>query len=124
MSPIHRNPWHCNPEIGEAIFNETWRSVFQIAPSGTVGMLCGTILVKNIYFIETKTTKVKSECYQKLLNEVLLADRRTMYQNEDYVFQQDGATSLKNRNFDMSTFRWATLYMHILYISGGAKKKR
>ena len=45
-----------------------------------------------IYFIDTKTTKVNSECCMKLLDEGLLPDCRKMSSNEDYVFQQDGAT--------------------------------
>ena len=45
------------------------------------------------YFMETKINKVNSECYMKLLDEELLPDCRRMYPNEDYAFQQDGATS-------------------------------
>ena len=47
----------------------------------------------DIYFTDTKTTKANSECYMKLLNEGLILDCRRIYPNEDYVFQQDGATS-------------------------------
>ena len=47
----------------------------------------------DIYFMDTKTAKVNSECYMKLLDEGLLPDCRRMYPNGDYVFQQDGATS-------------------------------
>ena len=51
----------------------------------------------DIYFMDTKNTKVNSECYMKLLDEGLLPDCRRMYPNEDYVFQQDGATSHTSR---------------------------
>ena len=45
----------------------------------------------------TKTTKVNSECYMKLLDERLLPDVRRMYPNKDYVFQQDETTSHTRR---------------------------
>ena len=67
-------------------FNEPWSTVFQIALNGTAGMWCGSISLKNIYFIETKSTKVNSECHMKLLDEGLLPDCRRMYQNVDCVF--------------------------------------
>ena len=49
----------------------------------------------DIHFIDTKATKVNSENYIKLLvlENKLLPDCRRMYPNNDYVFQQDGATS-------------------------------
>jgi len=47
----------------------------------------------DIYFIDTKTTKVNSINYMKLLEDGLLPDCRRLYPNNDYVFQQDGAAS-------------------------------
>ena len=47
----------------------------------------------DIHFIDTKTTKVNSENYIKLLEDKLLPDCRKIHPNNDYVFQQDGATS-------------------------------
>lgn len=51
----------------------------------------------DIYFIDTKTTKVDSERYIKLLDEGLLPDCRKLYPNDDFIFQQDGATSHTSR---------------------------
>ena len=50
-----------------------------------------------IRFIDTSKTKVNSECYIKLLDENLLQDSRTLYQDNDFIFQQDGAPSHTSR---------------------------
>lgn len=47
----------------------------------------------DIHFIDTRTTKVNSECYMKLLEDGLLPDCRRLYPENNYIFQQDGAAS-------------------------------
>ena len=51
----------------------------------------------DVLFINTKTTKVNTECYTKLLDEGLLLDCHRIYPHRDYVFQQDGAISHTSR---------------------------
>lgn len=51
----------------------------------------------DIYFLDTRTTKVNSVTYMKLLEEGLLPDCRRLYPNEGFIFQQDGATSHTSR---------------------------
>ena len=50
-----------------------------------------------IYFIDTSKTKVNSECYIKLLDDNLLPDCRTLYPDNDFILQQDGALSHTGR---------------------------
>ena len=50
-----------------------------------------------IHFIDTSKTKVNSECYIKLLDDNLLPDCRTLYPDNDFIFQQDGAPSHTGR---------------------------
>ena len=51
----------------------------------------------NIHFIDTQKAKVNSETYINLLHEHLLPDCKTLYPQNDYVFQQDGAPSHTSR---------------------------
>jgi transposase len=50
-----------------------------------------------IHFIDTAKTKVNSESYIRLLDRGLLTDCRRLYPANDYIFQQDGATSHTSR---------------------------
>ena len=50
-----------------------------------------------IHVIDTKTTKVNSENYIQLLNRGLLRDCKRLYPDNDFIFQQDGATSHTSR---------------------------
>ena len=50
-----------------------------------------------IHFIDTSKTKVNSECYIKLLDDNLLPDCRTLYPDNDFIFQQDGTPSHTSR---------------------------
>ena len=50
-----------------------------------------------IHFIDMSKTNVKSECYIKLLDDNLLSDCRTLYTDNDFTFQQDGAPSHTSR---------------------------
>ena len=50
-----------------------------------------------IHFIDTSKTKVNSECYIKLLDDNLLPDCRTLYPDNNFIFQQDGAPSHTSR---------------------------
>ena len=45
-----------------------------------------------IYFLDTQTVKVTAERYVDLLQEHLLPDCVGMYPNNNFIFQQDGAT--------------------------------
>ena len=46
-----------------------------------------------LHFIDTQTTKVNSESYIMLLKDKLFPDFRKLYPTENFIFQQDGATS-------------------------------
>ena len=46
-----------------------------------------------IHFIDTSKKKVNSKCYIKLLDDNLLPASRTLYPDNDFIFQQDGAPS-------------------------------
>ena len=50
-----------------------------------------------LHFIDTSKTKVNSECYIKVLDDNLLPDCRTLYPDNDFIFQQDGAPSHTSR---------------------------
>ena len=50
-----------------------------------------------IHFIDTSKTKVNSECYIKPFDDNLLPDCRTLYPDNDFIFQQDGAPSHTSR---------------------------
>ena len=50
-----------------------------------------------IHFIDTSKMKVNSECYIKLLDNNLLPDCHTLYPDNDFIFQQDGALSYTSR---------------------------
>ena len=47
--------------------------------------------------VGTKTTKVNLENYIKLLRDHLLTSCKRIYPNENFILQQDGATSHSNR---------------------------
>ena len=50
-----------------------------------------------IHFIDTSKKKLNSECYIKLLDDNLLPDCRTLYPDNDFIFQQDGSPSHTSR---------------------------
>ena len=51
----------------------------------------------NIHFIDTQRAKVNSETYINLLHKHLLPDCRTLYPQNNNIFQQDGASSHTSR---------------------------
>ena len=51
----------------------------------------------NIHFIDTQRPKVNSKTYINLLHKHLLPDRWTLYPQNNYIFQQDGASSHTSR---------------------------
>ena len=75
------------------LYHETSRFSKKVMVSATVSMRGKT----RIHFIDTSKTKVNSECYIKLLDDNLLSDCRTLYPDNDFIFQQDGAPSHTSR---------------------------
>ena len=73
--------------------HETSRFSKKVMVSAGVSMTGKT----RIHFIDTSKTKVNSECYIKLLDDNLLPDCRTLYPDNDFVFQQDGVPSHTSR---------------------------
>jgi hypothetical protein len=51
----------------------------------------------DIHFIDTNKVKVNSESYMQLLDDGLQPDCRRLYPGNDYILQQDGATSHTSR---------------------------
>ena len=72
-----------------SLYHETSRFTKKIMVSGGVSWNGKA----KIHFIDTTKTKVNSENYQKLLEDGLLPDCRHLYPQDNYIFQQDGATS-------------------------------
>lgn len=77
----------------DRLYHETSRFSRKIMVSAGVSWRGKT----RIHFIDTRKTKVNSDNYIKLLDEGLLPDCRRLYPNDDYIFQQDGATSHTSR---------------------------
>ena len=75
------------------LYHETSRFSKKVMVSAGVSMRRKTW----IHFIDTSKTKVNSECYIKLLDDNLLPDCRTLYPDNDFIFQQDGALSHTSR---------------------------
>ena len=75
------------------LYHETLRFSKKVMVSTGVSMRGKT----RIYFIDTSKTKVNSECYIKLLDDNLLPECRTLYPDNDFIFQQDGAPSHTSR---------------------------
>ena len=75
------------------LYHETSRFSKKVMVSAGVSMRGKT----RIHFIDTSKTKINSECYIKLLDDNLLPDCRTLYPDNDFIFQQDGATSHTSR---------------------------
>ena len=71
------------------LYHGTSRFSKKVMVSAGVGMRGKT----RIHFIDTSKTKVNSECYIKLLDDNLLPECRTLYPDNDFIFQQDGAPS-------------------------------
>ena len=71
------------------LYHETSRFSKKVMVSAGVSMRGKT----KIHFIDTSKTKVNSECYIKLLDDIRLPDCRTLYPDNDFIFQQDGAPS-------------------------------
>ena len=75
------------------LYHETSRFSKKVMVSAGVSMGGKT----RIHFIDTSKTKVNSECYIKQLDDNLLPDCRTLYPDNDFIFQQDGAPSHSSR---------------------------
>ena len=75
------------------LYHETSRFSKKVMVSTGVSMREKT----RIHFIDTSKTKVNSECYIKLLDKNLLPDCRTLYPDNDFIFQQDGSPSHTSR---------------------------
>ena len=75
------------------LYHETSRFSKKVMVSAGVSMRGET----RIHFIDTSKTKVNSECYNKLLDDNLLPDCCTLYSDDDFIFQQDGAPSHTSR---------------------------
>jgi len=75
------------------LYHETSRFTKKVMVSAGVSWNGKT----NIHFIDTNKVKVNSESYMQLLGDGLLPDCRRLYPNNDYIFQQDGATSHTSR---------------------------
>ena len=69
------------------LYHKTSRYSEKVVVSAGVSMRGKT----RIHFIDTSKTKVNSECYIKLLDDNLLPDCRTLYPDNDFIFQKDGA---------------------------------
>ena len=75
------------------LYHETSRFSKKVMVSAGVSMRGKT----RIHFIDMSKTKVNSECYIKLLDDNLLPDCRTLYPDNDFIFQQYGAPSHTSR---------------------------
>ena len=75
------------------LYHETSRFRKKVMVSAGVSMRGKT----RIHFIVKSKTRVNSECYIKLLDDNLLPDCRTLYPDNDFIFQQDGAPSHTSR---------------------------
>ena len=75
------------------LYHETLRFSKKVMVSAGVSMRGKT----TIHFIDTSKTKVNSECYIKLLDDNLLPNCRTLYPDNDFIFQQDWAPSHTSR---------------------------
>ena len=75
------------------LYHETSRFSKKVMVSAGVSMRGKT----RIHLIDTSKTKVNSECYIKLLDDNLLPDCSTLYPDNDFIFQQDGALSHTSR---------------------------
>ena len=75
------------------LYHETSQFSKKVMVSAGVSMRGKT----KIHFIDTSKTKVNSEYYIKLLDDNLLQDCHTLYPDNDFIFQQDGAPSHTSR---------------------------
>ena len=68
------------------IYHETSQFSKKVMVSAGVSMRGKT----RIHLIETSKTKVNSECYIKLLDDNLFPDCRTLYPDNDFIFNKMG----------------------------------